>query len=77
MTSCLLPKLTISPRVHLFVRGIHSGSLVFSIDILSMHLGVAPFPGAETGTGGRIRDTHATGMHWRRLSELNETKPEP
>ena len=23
--------------------------------------GVAPFPGATTGTGGRIRDTHATG----------------
>ena len=23
--------------------------------------GVAPYPGAETGTGGRIRDTHATG----------------
>src|SRR6202042_855053 len=23
--------------------------------------GVAPFPGAETGTGGRIRDTAATG----------------
>ena len=23
--------------------------------------GVAPFPGAETGAGGRIRDTHATG----------------
>ncbi len=23
--------------------------------------GVAPFPGAETGTGGRIRDVHATG----------------
>jgi phosphoribosylformylglycinamidine synthase len=23
--------------------------------------GVAPFPGAETGSGGRIRDTHATG----------------
>ncbi len=23
--------------------------------------GIAPFPGAETGTGGRIRDTHATG----------------
>jgi phosphoribosylformylglycinamidine synthase len=23
--------------------------------------GVAPFPGAETGTGGRLRDTHATG----------------
>jgi phosphoribosylformylglycinamidine (FGAM) synthase-like enzyme len=22
---------------------------------------VAPFPGAETGAGGRIRDTHATG----------------
>jgi len=23
--------------------------------------GVAPYPGAETGTGGRLRDTHATG----------------
>ena len=23
--------------------------------------GIAPYPGAETGTGGRIRDTHATG----------------
>ena len=23
--------------------------------------GIAPFPGAETGTGGRIRDVHATG----------------
>lgn len=25
------------------------------------YLGVAPFPGATTGTGGRIRDNHATG----------------
>ena len=24
--------------------------------------GVAPFPGATTGTGGRIRDNHATGI---------------
>ena len=24
-------------------------------------VGVAPFPGATTGTGGRIRDNHATG----------------
>jgi hypothetical protein len=23
---------------------------------------VAPYPGAETGAGGRIRDTHATGI---------------
>ena len=23
--------------------------------------GIAPYPGAETGTGGRIRDGHATG----------------
>lgn len=23
---------------------------------------MAPFPGAETGAGGRIRDTHATGI---------------
>lgn len=26
-----------------------------------MLLGVAPFPGATTGTGGRIRDVHCTG----------------
>ncbi len=25
------------------------------------HLGVAPFPGATTGTGGRIRDVQAAG----------------
>jgi phosphoribosylformylglycinamidine synthase len=24
--------------------------------------GVAPYPGAETGAGGRMRDTHATGI---------------
>lgn len=26
-----------------------------------MYLGVAPFPGATTGTGGRIRDVQAAG----------------
>ena len=26
-----------------------------------LFLGVAPFPGATTGTGGRIRDVQATG----------------
>jgi len=36
-----------------------------SIDIVVIfclcHEGVAPFPGATTGTGGRIRDVQATG----------------
>ena len=30
------------------------------LDLFS--IGVAPFPGATTGTGGRIRDVQATGQ---------------
>jgi len=34
---------------------------LFTSETHNFPAGVAPFPGAETGTGGRIRDTHATG----------------
>ncbi len=33
----------------------------FTAETHNFPSGVAPFPGAETGTGGRIRDGHATG----------------
>jgi phosphoribosylformylglycinamidine synthase len=35
--------------------------LIFTAETHNFPTGVAPFPGAETGTGGRIRDVHATG----------------
>lgn len=35
--------------------------LIFTAETHNFPSGVAPFPGAETGTGGRIRDIHATG----------------
>jgi phosphoribosylformylglycinamidine synthase len=35
--------------------------VLFTAETHNFPSGVAPFPGAETGTGGRIRDTHATG----------------
>jgi len=35
--------------------------LIFTAETHNFPSGVAPFPGAETGTGGRIRDGHATG----------------
>ncbi len=35
--------------------------LIFTAETHNFPSGVAPFPGAETGTGGRLRDTHATG----------------
>ncbi len=34
---------------------------LFTAETHNFPSGVAPFPGAETGTGGRIRDVHATG----------------
>lgn len=36
--------------------------ITFTAETHNFPTGVAPFPGAETGTGGRIRDVHATGM---------------
>jgi len=35
--------------------------LIFTAETHNFPTGVAPFPGAETGTGGRIRDVEATG----------------
>ncbi|MCG6954956.1 MAG: phosphoribosylformylglycinamidine synthase, partial [Gemmatimonadetes bacterium] len=35
--------------------------VLFTAETHNFPSGVAPFPGAETGTGGRIRDVHATG----------------
>ena len=35
--------------------------ILFTAETHNFPSGVAPFPGAETGTGGRIRDGHATG----------------
>jgi phosphoribosylformylglycinamidine synthase len=35
--------------------------VVFTAETHNFPSGVAPFPGAETGTGGRIRDVHAAG----------------
>lgn len=34
---------------------------LFTAETHNFPSGVAPFPGAETGTGGRLRDVHATG----------------
>jgi phosphoribosylformylglycinamidine synthase len=35
--------------------------IIFTAETHNFPSGVAPFPGAETGSGGRIRDTHAAG----------------
>ncbi|GLJ28241.1 hypothetical protein SUGI_0554860 [Cryptomeria japonica] len=36
--------------------------ILFTAETHNFPCAVAPFPGAETGAGGRIRDTHATGI---------------
>jgi len=35
--------------------------IIFTAETHNFPSGVAPFPGAETGTGGRLRDVHAAG----------------
>lgn len=35
--------------------------IIFTAETHNFPTGVCPFPGAETGSGGRIRDVHATG----------------
>jgi phosphoribosylformylglycinamidine synthase len=56
---------TIVPRhpgkVSPFVASRPHYDLLFTAETHNFPSGVAPFPGAETGTGGRIRDVHATG----------------
>ena len=36
--------------------------ILFTAETHNFPCAVAPFPGAETGAGGRMRDTHATGV---------------
>ena len=52
---CKCPVLP-SKSVHQFMSHI-----LLSAEMHNFPSGVAPFPGAETGTGGRIRDVQATG----------------
>lgn len=44
-----------------FVERVVAYDPLFTAETHNFPSGVAPFPGAETGTGGRIRDVHATG----------------
>lgn len=57
--STILPKMPgqISP----FVEAKRKFDILFTAETHNFPSGVAPFPGAETGTGGRIRDVQATG----------------
>lgn len=44
-----------------FLRARHNYDVIFTAETHNFPSGVAPFPGAETGTGGRIRDIQGTG----------------
>jgi phosphoribosylformylglycinamidine synthase len=44
-----------------FIRHNALYHIIFTAETHNFPTGVAPFPGAETGTGGRIRDVQATG----------------
>ena len=44
-----------------FARADRVYDIIFTAETHNFPSGVAPFPGAETGTGGRIRDVQATG----------------
>lgn len=44
-----------------FVKQKMTYHLIFTAETHNFPTGVAPYPGAETGTGGRIRDIQATG----------------
>ncbi|XP_074649694.1 phosphoribosylformylglycinamidine synthase-like [Tubulanus polymorphus] len=45
-----------------FIERALSRHIVFTAETHNFPTGVAPFPGANTGTGGRIRDVQATGI---------------
>ena len=44
-----------------FAASARDYDIIFTAETHNFPTGVAPFPGAETGTGGRIRDVHAAG----------------
>jgi len=48
-------------RCSRFVDAVFDYHVIFTAETHNFPTGVAPFPGAETGTGGRIRDVQATG----------------
>jgi phosphoribosylformylglycinamidine synthase len=48
-------------KVSPFISARPQYDILFTAETHNFPSGVAPFPGAETGTGGRIRDVHATG----------------
>jgi phosphoribosylformylglycinamidine synthase len=48
-------------RVSRFILKPATFHVIFTAETHNFPSGVAPFPGAETGTGGRIRDVQATG----------------
>ena len=48
-------------RVSGFKKARLAYHIIFTAETHNFPSGVAPFPGAETGTGGRIRDVQATG----------------
>lgn len=66
------PVRAIMPSIESKEPGSEAAPSTYQVKELEMHgiltaethnfpCGIAPFPGAETGTGGRIRDVHATG----------------
>ena len=55
----ILPKTVGQPSPFHEVKRRHH--VIFTAETHNFPSGVAPFPGAETGTGGRIRDVQATG----------------
>jgi phosphoribosylformylglycinamidine synthase len=50
-----------SGRPSRFAKARVNYHIIFTAETHNFPSGVAPFPGAETGTGGRIRDVQATG----------------
>lgn len=50
-----------SGKVSAFKEEKREYHIIFTAETHNFPTGVAPFPGAETGTGGRIRDVEATG----------------
>src|SRR3972149_12255197 len=55
----LLPVISLQPSA--FSLNEVTYHIIFTAETHNFPSGVAPFPGAETGTGGRIRDVQATG----------------
>ena len=55
----LLPVISLQPSAFSLKEVTYH--IIFTAETHNFPSGVAPFPGAETGTGGRIRDVHATG----------------